>query len=282
MFTLNAPAKINWFLNVLGRRDDGYHDIVSLMQRVTLYDSLSFERSDRLEVMTDADIPATDNLVYRAAILLKETFGITAGARIILKKEIAMSAGLGGGSSDAACTLKGLNRLWDLDLTDKELMDIGARIGSDVSFFFNGSAAVIKGRGDIVEPARVEKSHALLLVKPPIDISAAWAYMENDKTGHRGLTKGRNNIKLFCQALEESDFTLLSSMLSNDLEPCVVSRYPVVGEIKDDLLKTGARLSAMSGSGSAVFGVFDSDQDAATAGEKLSNYWCKVAKTVAS
>lgn len=281
MFTLNAPAKINWFLNVLGRRADGYHDIVSLMQRVTLYDSLSFERSDKIEVMTDADIPATDNLVYKAAILLKEAFGITAGARITLKKEIAMSAGLGGGSSDAACTLKGLNMLWNLDLADKELMDIGARIGSDVPFFFNGAAAVIKGKGNIVEPARVKKSHALLLVKPPIDISAAWAYRENDETGGRGLTKECNNIKLFCQALEESDFTLLSSMLSNNLEPCVVNRYPVVGEIKDDLLKTGARLSAMSGSGSAVFGVFDRDQDAVEAMESMQHHWCRVVKTIA-
>ncbi len=113
MITLKAPAKINWSLNVLGRRDDGFHDILSLMQCITLSDSLVFEHSDTADIITDASIPPRDNLVHKAMLLLKERSGVKEGARITLTKEIPMAAGLGGGSSDAACTLMGLNLLWE-------------------------------------------------------------------------------------------------------------------------------------------------------------------------
>jgi len=282
MLALNAPAKINWFLNVLGKREDGYHDIVSLMQCVTLSDSLMMENSPTIEVTTGADIPRDENLVYKAATLMREKTGIVSGVKITLHKEIPLAAGLGGGSSDAAVTLMGLQRLWDLDFTPRDLARLGEALGSDVPFFFHGPASVVEGRGEIVSPVELRKSYPLLLVKPEISISAAWAYAEYDRASpsREVLTKKHNNITLFCQALGKGDFEFLSSLQGNDLEPFVVKRYPVIGEIKQSLLLRGALFSSMSGSGSSVFGVFESERDAKNAGKHMSTHWCRVVKTL--
>ncbi|HXX58948.1 MAG TPA: 4-(cytidine 5'-diphospho)-2-C-methyl-D-erythritol kinase [Thermodesulfovibrionales bacterium] len=280
MLTLKAPAKINWFLDVFGKRDDGYHDIVSIMQRVTLYDSLTFEHSDQIEVLSDANIPLRENLVYRAAALMKGRTRHASGARITLKKETPMAAGLGGGSSDAACTLDGLNMLWNLNLSRQELAVIGQDLGSDVPFFFHGPAAVVEGRGEVVSPMRLDSVCTLLLVKPPIAVSTAWAYTQADTMGRKVLTKNDNFIKLFRQALEDRDFSLLSTMQKNSLETPVIGRYPVVGEIKRALTQKGAVFSSMSGSGPTVFGVFLSEEEAGKAAGHMSSHWCKVVKTM--
>jgi len=282
MFTLNAPAKINWFLNVLGRRKDGYHDIVSLMQCITLSDSLVMENSPRVEVLTGADIAREENLVYKAAKLMREKTGSVSGVKITLHKEIPLAAGLGGGSSDAAATLIGLKRLWNLDCTPRDLAGLGEALGSDVPFFFYGPVSVVEGRGEVVSPVELRKSYHLLLVKPEISISAAWAYAEYDKVSQSRevLTKKHNNIKLFCQALGRGDFAFLSSLQGNDLEPLVVRRYPVIGEIKRSLMLRGALFSSMSGSGSSVFGVFDSERHAENAREYMSPHWCRVVRTL--
>ena len=281
MLALKAPAKINWFLNVLGRREDGYHDIVSLMQCITLSDSLMMENSPTVEVVTGADIPREENLVYKAATLMKEKTGIVSGVKITLHKEIPLAAGLGGGSSDAATTIMGLKKLWGLDFTPRDLSGLGETLGSDVPFFFHGPVSVVEGKGEIVSPVGLRKSYSLLLVKPKISISAAWAYAEYDKVSQSRevLTKKHNNIKLFCQALERGDFAFLSSLQGNDLEPLVVRRYPVIGEIKHSLMLRGALFSSMSGSGSSVFGVFDSERDAENAKEYMSPHWCRVVTT---
>jgi 4-diphosphocytidyl-2-C-methyl-D-erythritol kinase len=282
MLTLNAPAKINWFLNVLGRRKDGYHDIVSLMQCITLSDSLVMENSPSVEVLTGADIPKEENLVYKAAKLMREKTGIVSGVKITLHKEIPLAAGLGGGSSDAAATLIGLKRLWNLDYTPRDLAGLGEALGSDVPFFFHGPVSVVEGRGEVVSPVELTKSYHLLLVKPEISISAAWAYAEYDKVSQSRevLTKKHNNIKLFCQALGRGDFAFLSSLQGNDLEPLVVRRYPVIGEIKRSLMLRGALFSSMSGSGSSVFGVFDSERHAENARGYMSPHWCRVVRTL--
>jgi len=281
MITLRAPAKINWSLNVFGKRDDDYHDILSLMQCITLSDSLVFEHSDTLDVITEAPVPLSDNLVYKAMLLLKERWGGGAGARITLNKEIPMAAGLGGGSSDAASTLMGLNLLWNLGLTKHELAKIGEPLGSDVPFFFHGHASVIRGKGEVVSPVRLGISRAILLVKPHIGISTAWAYAELDRvSAGRVLTKKDNNIKLFCQALERGDFPLLASIQRNDLEPLVIRRYPVIAEIKEKLLKRGALFSSMSGSGPTVYGVFGNENDALKAMEYMLPHWCRVVETI--
>lgn len=281
MFTLSAPAKINWFLNILRKRQDGYHDILSLMQCVTLYDSLSFEQSEETDVVTDAPIPLAQNLVYKAAMLMKETARVSTGARITLKKETPLQAGLGGGSSDAAFTIMGLNRLWSLGLSQGEMMKLGETLGSDVPFFFNGAVALAEGRGEVVSPLRINKSYTILLVKPTINVSTEWAYSQVDSS-REGLTKKANNIKLFCQALENGDFGLLSSIQGNDLELLVVRKYPVIDEIKQELLNSGAVFSSMSGSGPTVFGVFETDEKTVAAREYMAPYWCRVVKTLTS
>ncbi len=298
-FSLRAPAKINWFLKVIGKRDDGYHNIISLMQCISLYDNLMFDHSDTIEVVSDSDIPLDDNLVYKAASLLKQYTSYKKGTKIVLQKNIPIGAGLGGGSSDAAYTLSGLNTLWGLSLNNRELSSIGAEIGSDVPFFLNGPFALVEGRGEKVTPFKINSSIVLLLVKPTFSVSTAWAYTSFDKLNINGLTKKTVDIKLFCQAFEKQDFASLSTKLNNDLEKVVIERYPVVREIKYRLLERGAVISAISGSGPAVFGVFKSKEIASSVAKEIGSiglvrrvgdplgqnrrslwYWCKVANTI--
>jgi 4-diphosphocytidyl-2-C-methyl-D-erythritol kinase len=281
---MRAPAKINWFLKVTGKRDDGYHNIISLMQCISLYDDLILEHADTIQVVSDLDIPLDDNLVYKAASLLKKNTSYRKGAKIVLQKGIPIGAGLGGGSSNAAYTLSGLNMLWGLELNNEELSSIGAEIGSDVPFFFNGPSAIVEGRGEKVSPIKLNSSTVLLLVKPPISVSTAWAYASFDKLNDSRLTKNTIDIKLLCQAFKKQDFASLSTMLSNDLEKVIIERYPVVGEIKNRLLERGVVISAMSGSGPTVFGVFDNKDMAEKAIEAMWPFayggWYKVVETL--
>ncbi|OGW74397.1 MAG: 4-(cytidine 5'-diphospho)-2-C-methyl-D-erythritol kinase [Nitrospirae bacterium RIFOXYC2_FULL_44_7] len=279
MFTLKTPAKINWFLSVLGKREDGYHEILSLMQSISLYDHLTFEHSDRIEIKTDADIPLEENLVYKAAVLLKEKLSVSKGAVITLRKDIPVSAGLGGGSSDAAYALSGLNRLWELGLKDEELIKFGGMLGSDVPFFFKAPIAVVRGRGEIVAGLEVVSRHIIVIVKPALGISSKWAYSEMSKLLPE-LTKRDNNIKLFCHALERQDFKSIALMMKNDLELPGIREFQVIGEIKDRLLAMGAEASLMSGSGPTVFGVFNSREKAEDAAEAMRPFWSRVVETL--
>ena len=273
--SLEAPAKINWFLSVAGRREDGYHDIVSPMQCVSLFDNLFFDDAEGIELISDLDLPAVDNLVYRAAALMKKYSSYKKGARILLQKNIPSAAGLGGGSSDAAFTLMGLNRLWGLKLSRTELMQLGSELGSDVPFFINGPFSLVEGRGDRVAALATGSSFTVLLVKPDISVSTAWAY-----SSFTELTKKYVDIKLFCQALDGKDFGSLRSLVFNDLENAVVGKYREVAVIKEALIKNGAVLSSMSGSGSAVFGIFESDDEALRASLKMGKNWCRVVRTL--
>ncbi len=277
MFTLKTPAKINWFLSVLWKREDGYHEILSLMQGISLFDELTFEHSDKLDVITESEIPLEDNLVYKAALLLKEKFDVRAGAKITLRKQIPLAAGLGGGSSDAACALKGLNRLWDLGKSDDALMKTGEIIGSDIPFFFKGPFALIEGRGEKVTSLKAERRHILLLVKPSLSVSAQWAYSEMSKLLTKSA-KSDNNIKLIRQSLNKQDFK--STVLINDLEVPVIREFKVIGDIKDRLLREGAHVSLMSGSGPTVFGLFGSREKAGRAVEAMKPHWVRVVETI--
>ena len=250
--SLTAPAKINWFLSVLNKREDGYHNIISPMQCVDLFDSLSFEEAEEIHLLSDLDIPVEGNLVYKAAALLKRVSSYKFGARIELKKNIPVAAGLGGGSSDAAYTLMGLNRLWGLNYDKRTLMRLAAEIGSDVPFFLAGPLALVEGRGEKVTELNAEGSMVVLLIKPDVSVSTSWAY----NLFKTRLTKKAVDIKLFCQALERNNFAFLRDTVFNDLEDVVIGKYPVVGEIKRILAQNGALFSLMSGSGPTVFGVF--------------------------
>jgi 4-diphosphocytidyl-2-C-methyl-D-erythritol kinase len=277
MFQMKAFAKINWFLSVLGKREDGYHDISSILQCVDLCDTLLFENSEALEIVSDiSDLPEEKNLVFRAASLMRDMVGGRRGAKIALTKGIPLAAGMGGGSSDAAATLVGLDRLWRTDLGADRLREMGAAIGSDVPFFIGNAYAITEGRGERIRPLEGAPELSLLLINPHIFVSTAWAYT----ACQIGLTKKPVDIKLFCQTLARKDFIALSSMLVNDLESAVVSAYPEIGRIKERLYQLGASAAAMSGSGSTVFGVFRSVEEALCASSHMGAYWCRVVRTL--
>jgi 4-diphosphocytidyl-2-C-methyl-D-erythritol kinase len=279
--SLKAPAKINWFLKIINKRDDGYHDILSVMQCIAVYDTLEFESSDAVEVVSDLDIPPESNLVYKAASLLKQHTSYKKGIKITLQKTIPISAGLGGGSSDAAYTLLGLNKLWGLRLSREELCALGLKIGADVPFFLHGSPAIVAGRGEKIKDIDHHVSpFVLLLVKPPVDISTAWAYGLFDIDKFSELTKKPIDIKLFCHALEKRDVFSLSTMTQNDLENVVMEEHPVIEKIKKRMKDSGAIISLMTGSGPTVFGVFESKKTAYSAANTMGAHnWSCVTKT---
>lgn len=279
---LRAPAKINWFLEITGKRADGYHDIRSAMHAVTLFDTLLFSPSDHIEIVSDMDIPAEQNLVYKAAHLLSEKVSCRKGVKITLQKEIPVSAGLAGGSSDAAQTLLGLNEFWGIGLLKDELIPMGAFLGSDIPFFFSDSCTLIEGKGEKMTPLHTDLPFPLtiLLAKPEASVSTAWAYQNRIAYSGEKLTKRPVDIKLFCQALHKQDFALLGVILSNDLENAVTGRYPVIMALKKGMVQEGALFSAMSGSGPTVFGVFQSRESAENAARKMSPFWYRIVETI--
>ncbi|MBI4826957.1 MAG: 4-(cytidine 5'-diphospho)-2-C-methyl-D-erythritol kinase [Nitrospirae bacterium] len=295
MFTLSAPAKINWLLGIKGKRDDGFHEICSIVQKISLYDKLSFSKANNLILKADCGIPAEDNLVYKAALLLKGRYKVDKGALIELDKRIPAGAGLGGGSSDAASTLAGLNRLWSLGLSLNELSDLAGELGSDVPFFLYDSICYIYGRGEKVVPFRASVPANLVIVKPDFDVSTSWAYNEfsNCLTGISvgagrarhcpDLTKKwdkEDNIRHFIRKIGKAEVSDIAGGLFNDLEAVTVKKYPVIADIKKKLLENGALASLMSGSGSAVFGVFDSMELAEDAVKLFKGYWAEAVRTI--
>ena len=255
---LQAPAKINLYLNVGEKRPDGYHEIDSLFQMIDLYDELQFhERKERIELVLigpRADRLVGENLVLKAARLLQEASGTRLGAAIRLEKRIPVGSGLGGGSSDAAATLAGLNRLWGIGWPREELLPLAAQLGSDVPFFLGPPTARVGGRGERVEKVSLGQLLKIVLVFPGVSIATAWAYAALDE--RLGLTKDprKFSIKRFSNGGQE----VLSDLLrqTNDFELVVLPAYPEVARAKDSLQRNGAVLTRMSGSGSTVFGLF--------------------------
>ncbi len=194
--TVQAPAKVNLTLEVLGKRPDGYHEIASVMQAISLFDTLTFLPSDEIKVLAEIEALGTqDNLVYRAGMLLRETSGVSAGAEIHLDKQIPLAAGLGGGSSDAAATLLGLDRLWSLGLGEEELKELAAQLGSDVPFFLTGGTALVEGRGERVSNVKTPPTLWLVLAFPDhrLENKTATAYKTLSHTDH---TDGRRTADL--------------------------------------------------------------------------------------
>jgi len=288
MITLTPPAKINWSLYVLDKRDDGYHNIISLMQCIDLHDTITLVPSSAVELYSDMKIPAEQNLIFKAALALREVAGTAQGAQISLTKEIPSGAGLGGGSSDAAYALIGLNRLWGLKLETDVLKRIGVALGSDVPFFFDSPAALAQGRGEMLCPEHISSSRTLLLIKPGASIPTAWAYeamaeLRGTKSTISDLTNTEeklNNIKLIVEVLNNGPLSLLRSLLHNDFEKVVMGKHPVIGEIKERLLAAGASAALLSGSGSAVFGLFEDRESAHRASQLFSPYWNRVVNTL--
>ncbi|MFQ5883002.1 MAG: 4-(cytidine 5'-diphospho)-2-C-methyl-D-erythritol kinase [Candidatus Methylomirabilales bacterium] len=248
--TLWAPAKVNLFLEVLRKRPDGYHEVRTVLQHVDLCDEIRIFREGQGISVECSGLPCPEgeeNLVYRAAALLFETCGIRAGVRIQIAKRIPPGAGLGGGSSDAATTLWGLNRLFRAGLTPEALHRLGAQLGSDVPFFLDGPTAWASGRGEQLSLLPTFPLSWFLIAFPGFSVSTTWAYANLELTG------GDESIRVI-PAAEKGDYEPLLSSSWNRFEEVVFRRYPVVKQLKECLDTWGARPVLMTGSGSAVFG----------------------------
>lgn len=252
--SLKAPAKINLFLEILGKRNDGYHEIETVMQEIDLVDNLQFEETqeDVKLKCNDKNIPSDENnLVCKAANLILNECGIKKGVLISLEKNIPVGAGLGGGSSDAAATLKALNLLWKIGLNDAELMGFAAKLGSDIPFFIKGKTSLCSGRGEKITPIEVKNEMNYLIIFPHINISTTTIY-RNLKID---LTKKIIDVSFFLNALKHHKVAGISKLLFNRLEEVVFATYPDLLDVKMALGHFGFCGLSVSGSGSAFFGL---------------------------
>lgn len=270
-FTLPAYAKINLTLRVLGRRPDGYHEIQTLFQTVTLRDQLSFEpllEAGRFELRCDAPgIPVDEsNLISRAAGALIERYAPQKGARVYLEKQIPAQGGLGGGSSDAAAALLGHSRLWELETGKNELSQIGARLGADVPFFLTGGTALGEGLGTDITPLENAPRKHLIIVMPGVKVSTAEAYRALRAPA---LTKVWSTVKLPSSRAEAQKTGSLYEDLRNDFEPVVFKLRPEIERARDALMDAGAEKALLAGSGASVFGVFGSREEQERASKLL-------------
>ncbi len=266
---LAAPAKLNLSLHVTGRRPDGYHELVTRMQKIDLCDRVVIELRDRSGIEISCDWPTIpsdhSNLAVKAAsAFLQACNRPGCGLSIMLTKRIPAAAGLGGGSSDGATVLHGLNRLFDFPLTERELMQIGRTLGADFGFLIsNHNAAVATGIGDqLRETDTVDRFH-YLLVNPGIRVETKWVY-DNYR-----LTKDSDKF-ILCGSQPSENAVFTPDDLHNDLERVTIPRYPVIGRIKKQLLDEGASGALMSGSGPTVFGLFDDLNEAEAAHGSLT------------
>ena len=266
--SLKAPAKINLFLEILGKRDDGYHEIETVMQEIDLVDNLQFEEIQegvRLKC-NDKNIPSDENnLVCKAANLILNECGIKKGVLISLEKNIPVGAGLGGGSSDAATTLKALNLLWKIGLNDAELMHFAAKLGSDVPFFIKGKTSLCSGRGEKITPIEVKSEMNYLVIFPHINISTATIY-RNLKID---LTKKIIDVSFFLNALKHHKAAGISKLLFNRLEEVIFTTYPDLLDVKKVLGHYDFCGLSVSGSGSAFFGLCRDRQQAKAIKSKI-------------
>ncbi len=264
---LLAPAKINLYLKILGRRPDGYHELDTLMQKVDLHDKLELSLADTLGIRLichGTDLPEDEgNIVFRAArLFLEQTGKVGQGLRIVLRKRIPLAAGLGGGSSDAAAVLKGLNQLLAAGGSTEELAAMGVKLGADVPFFVHDfPAAWAGGIGERLEPAEPLRGFTVLLVNPGIAVSTKWAYETFSQTAGRiALTAAGKKFNLSNFSNESGlplrQRTFLPADLWNDLEQVTAAKHRVISELKARLAAVGAAGAMMSGSGSTVFGLF--------------------------
>jgi 4-diphosphocytidyl-2-C-methyl-D-erythritol kinase len=249
--SLKAPAKINLYLRVLGKRPDGYHEIESLMQAIDIYDDITIEKSNMLELeCDDRSIPSdSSNLALRAAVLTRQRVRFP-GAHIILKKGIPAGSGLGGGSSDAAFVIRGLNRLYNLRLSPRQQSEIAREAGSDVPFFLSSGRAVVSGRGEKVFPVETPLDYGIIIIAPNAKSSTAEIYGRLKIV----LTKD-TRPSLFKRGIESSSFYRLIRSFGNDLEEVVLSDLPELKNLKEILIGSGCIYSSVTGSGSAVYGI---------------------------
>lgn len=265
---LNAYAKVNLTLDVLGMRPDGYHDIETVLHTVELHDSVTLrEAGAGIEVVVkDGNVPHdTRNLVVRAAQLLRETFAVDRGVQIELTKRIPIASGLGGGSSDAAVTLLGLAQMWKLRLDGREMHGLALKLGSDVPFFLEGGAAVARGRGEKLSFLPPLPTTWLVVARPKAEVSTAWAYRQLAQTP----VPVRPNTTGMVDAVRREDVREVGRYLCNVFEHVTASAHPLVAEAKSRILRGEAYGAVMSGTGPAVFGLMANEAAARKTADDL-------------
>lgn len=268
MLTIRANAKINLTLDVLYKRADGFHQVEMIMQAIELADKLSLEEKPSGDISITANIAHLPcdhrNLAFQAALLIKESCQVKSGVHIALEKKIPMSAGLAGGSSDAAAVLIGLNRLWSLGLSLEQLKGLGAKLGSDVPFCLVGGTALATGRGELLTPLNSLPPCYVVLAKPRIGVSTAWVYGK-----YRGIGIHHPDTAGVQHALEQNDLAGVANRLGNVLESVTIPEYPQIGKLKERMMQYGAMASLMSGSGPTVFGLVEDQVKAEYIADKL-------------
>ncbi|WP_161979246.1 4-(cytidine 5'-diphospho)-2-C-methyl-D-erythritol kinase [Streptococcus sp. S784/96/1] len=256
-----APAKINLGLDIAGKHPDGYHELSMIMVSVDLNDYITLKllESDEIKMSSDNHKMPLDekNDVYKAALLLKEKYSITKGVDITLQKSIPICAGLGGGSSDAAATIRGLNKLWHLEMSKEEMIEIGFQIGSDVPYCLEAGCSLVTGKGEIVERLETSLSSWVVLVKPHFGISTRTVFPKVDLE-----TISRVDILSLKKALLAKDYEGMISYMGNSLEDVTIARKPFIQKIKDRMLKCGADVTLMTGSGPTVFALCPTEKRA--------------------
>lgn len=266
---LRAFAKVNLGLDVLRRREDGYHEVKMVMQTVGIYDSIHLKRlkSQGIRVSTNLFyLPDNENnLAYKAAKLLMEEFGLPGGIFIDLQKRIPVAAGMAGGSSDAAAVLYGMNRMYHLRLSMKELMQRGVKLGADVPYCIMRGTALAEGIGEKLCPLPPVPNCHVLIAKPPISVSTKFVY-ENLKLDG---SLEHPDVDLVIEGIREGNLHKMASHMGNVLESVTVPHYPVIAQIKEEMMQAGALQAMMSGSGPTVFGLFEDEGLAKQAYQRL-------------
>ena len=262
---LNAMAKINLGLDVTGKRPDGYHELRMVMQMINLYDKIEISKIDRPEIIVETNLsflPVNENnIVYKAAQLLIDKFHLTQGVRIVLEKHIPVAAGMAGGSSDAATVLYGMNKLFSLGMTKKQMMEEGVRLGADVPYCVLRTTALSEGIGEILTTLPPMPKCHIVIAKPGISVSTKTVFGKL----HVDEIRQHPDIDGIVEAIKAGDLKMIANRLGNTLEEVTVKDYPVIAQIKETMLAQGALGALMSGSGPTVFGIFDDEKKAKNA-----------------
>ncbi len=271
-FEIPSFAKINWFLRILGKRADGFHELCTVFQTISLKDRLTFSENEELILTCDKNyIPLNEqNLIIKAAHIIREKYGLKTGAKIHLEKNIPAPGGLGGGSSNAATAILGLLKLWDVKIPFEETLQIAGKIGSDVPFFLFGGTALGTGRGtEIFQVAEISEKF-LLIVTPPVNVSTAEAF---SRLNAPDLTNDASKSNLQICRNEARTLNLRQSVLINDFETSVFQTAPEIKRVKDELLESGAIQALLSGSGASIFAIFDNEETRQTAQKAIERNW---------
>lgn len=267
--TLKALAKINLGLDVLGRRDNGYHDVRMVMQTIYLYDNVTMEKTEEAGIQLECNLfylPVDEtNIAYKAAKLLMDEFDIKEGVRIVLDKHIPVAAGLAGGSANAAAVLVGMNRLFSLGLSGQELMERGVSLGADVPYCVMRGTVLAEGIGEILTPLPPLPKCYVLIAKPGISVSTKTVY---EKLDSQEITE-HPDIDGILEGLDKQDIHKVAASMGNVLETVTIGDYPIIEEIKHVMKEEGALNAMMSGSGPTVFGIFDDKSKARQAQERI-------------